>query len=368
MEPRPQRPRAQPGQHQQTGNSQAAPQPQAYPPGSYPEGADPTSFVAPPRTEYDYSPLDLAPPGQRRRRQLVAAVVGVLSVLLLGAIVFFSFLLLRDEEPPSEEDDLLAAQTEIAAQQATIDANQTVVAQAAAEQTAEAEALNPGATAPATEEAPAGEDATEDTPAGEDAPPAEEETPSADTGEEDTSDTSASSELAGQPSLTSEQLATLLTDQAAVPEILTIVNDSSLTEEEVAAAIGGNRQAETNLETWGWSGNAQRAFSPADPASVDPAATSSITVSIHGFGSPEGCAEALVFFSDILANGGYDELEAPPLGDSARLLTTTAAEDGTTIVALYVQDGSVLYRFGGASLEGDPTQDVIDVATATLGG
>jgi hypothetical protein len=290
-------------------------------------------------------------------------------VVLLGAIVFFSFLLLRDEEPPSEEDDLLAAQTEIAAQQATIDANQTVVAQAAAEQTAAAEALNPEATAPATEEVPAGEDPTEDAPAGEgeDSPPAGEETPPAETGGEETSDTGASSEFAGQPNLTNDQLATLLTDQAEVPEILTIVNDTNLTEAEVATAIGGNRQAETNLETWGWSGHAQREFSPADPANVDPAATSSITVSIHGFGSPEGCAEALAFFADYLAGLGYDELEAPQLGDSARLLTT-AAEDGTTIVALYVQDGSVLYRFGGASFEGDPTQDVIDVATATLGG
>jgi hypothetical protein len=336
----------------------------------YPEGADPTAFIAPPRTEYDYSPLDLAPPGQRRRRQLVAAAVGGLSVLLLGAIIFFSYLLLRDEEPPSQADDLLAAQTQIAEDAATVAANQTVVAQAAAEQTQTAQNLNPDATgeAPPTEDAAAG--ATEDAPAG----TGQQETPDAasdpqtgtDDGADAGTDATGRPELAGQPSLTNEQLVTLLPAQEDVPETLTITNDSSRTREEVATAIGGNRLAETNLDTWGWSGNVERQFNPADPANLDPAATLQVTVSIHGFGSAEGCAEALVFFSDFLAELGYDEAEAPDLGDSARMLTTTA-EDGTTIVALYVQDGSVLYRFGGSSLEGDPTQDLIDVATATLG-
>ena len=141
MEPRPQRPRAPSGQPTQQ------PHPtQAFAPGEYPEGADPTAYIAPARTEYDYSPLDLAPPGQRRRRQLVAAAVGGLSVVLLGAIIFFSFLLLRDEKAPSQNDDLLAAQTQVANAAATVSANQTVVAQAAFDQTAEAQALNPDAT------------------------------------------------------------------------------------------------------------------------------------------------------------------------------------------------------------------------------
>ena len=43
-------------------------------------------------------------------------------------------------------------------------------------------------------------------------------------------------------------------------------------------------------------------------------------------------------------------------------------EEGQTYVALYVQDGSVMYRIGGYSAAGDPAQDVIDVATAMLGG
>jgi hypothetical protein len=363
MEPRPQRPRAQSGQH-----TQAMPPAEstAQQQGAYGQGPEPPAFIAPPRTEYDYSPLDLAPPGQRRRRQLVAAVVGALSVLLLGAVVFFSYLLLRDEEPPSEQDDVLAAQTEVAQRQATLDAEETIIAQAAAEQTQQAENLNPQETGEA-ETPVATEGATEEAPAtnGETPADATEEPATGDDGGE-TSGTG-TSEFAGQPNLTGDQLETLLPSQDVVPETLTVSGDLTRTEEEVAGALGGNRLAETNLETWGWSGNVERQFSSADPASVDPTATSFITVSIHGFGSAESCAEALVFFSDIVVESGAEEVEAPELGDSARMLTSTA-DDGTTIVALYVQDGAVLYRFGGASLEGDPSQDVIDVATATLGG
>jgi len=37
------------------------------------------------------------------------------------------------------------------------------------------------------------------------------------------------------------------------------------------------------------------------------------------------------------------------------------------LVALYVQEGSVLYRIGGFSLAGDPTLDVLGVASAMIG-
>ena len=359
MEPRPQRPRAQSGQTSQTARSAGNPQ-SAQLPGDTSEGVDPTSFIAPARTEYDYSPLDLAPPGQRRRRQLVAAAVGGLSVLLLGAIIFFSYLLLRDEEAPSENDNVLAAQTENANDAATVSANQTVVAQAAADLTAEAQSLDPGAT-----EEPAGvteEAAAESTTAPEETVPAG-ETPNA--GETPASDNPP--DLSGNGALTAEQLTETLPDAAQVPEQLTEVADVSRTQEEVVEALGGGRPAESNITDWGWTGNVERQFSVADPASADPATTTYLAVSVHGFGNPEAAAEALPFFSDILVNtAGYTEGEAPALGDAARLLTMTT-EEGETNATLYIQDGSVLYRILGFSSAGDPSQNVIDVATAMLG-
>jgi hypothetical protein len=319
---------------------------------------DPATFIAPARTDYDYSPLDLAPPGQRRRRQFVAAAVGGLTVLLLGAIAIFGYLLLRDEPVDDRESDLIAAQTEAAELRATAAAAETIVAQAAAEQTALAQGPGAGAATPpaaadpgaaGTEPATSG-GAAETPAAGATQPPAE--TPA---------DAAAGSDAA----LTPEELAALLPEAADVPDGLDAVTDNERDQAGVVEALGGGRPAEQNLETWGWTGNVERVFSPSDPAALEPGATIALSVSIHGFATPQAAAEALPFFSDILVANGYEEVDAPALGDEARLLQVTN-EDGSTNVALYVQAGTVLYRIGGASTGGDPSQDVIDVATAIL--
>jgi len=362
MEPRPQRPRTPASSSGQGTRSQ--PTVGHDTPSGY--AGDPGAFVAPQRTEYDYSPLDLAPPGQRRRRQLVAAAVGALSVLLLGAIIFFSYLLLRDEDPPNQNDDLLAAQTEVANQEATLSANQTVIAQAAAEQTASAEALNPGTTAesPATDPTadPAGttgEDPAE-TEAADEVP--------ADTATEEpaTGETPEAPDLSGNAALDEAGLEALLPTADQVPAALTDEVNTTRTREQVVESLGGGRPAETNLQDWGWSGNVDRAFQVPDPAAADPASTTYLGVSIHGFASPTGAESALPFFTGILIDGGgYTELEAPDLGDESRMVTMTN-EEGVTNVYLYVRDGSVLYRFLGSSPGGDPAQDVMALANDLL--
>ncbi|HEV2066606.1 MAG TPA: hypothetical protein VGR08_07210 [Thermomicrobiales bacterium] len=311
----------------------------------YGEG-DPGTFIAPARTDYDYSPLDLAPPGQRRRRQFVAAAVGGLSVLLLGAIAVFGYLLLRDEPANDDDNDVIAAQTELAASRATIAAQETIVAQAAAEQTALVQ--GPAATPPEATAPPADEGGAETPAAGATRPP--EETPA---------DAAGGTGAALSP----DELSTLLPAEDTAPAGLDSSADSSRDQAGVVEALGGGRPAEQNLETWGWTGNVERTFSASDPESLEPGATSYLVVSIHGFGTPRAAAEALPFFSDILVNSaGYDEVEAPDIGDRARMLQVTG-EDGITNVALYVQDGTVLYRIGGAAPDGDPTEDVVEAAT-----
>lgn len=320
---------------------------------------DPATFIAPARTDYDYSPLDLAPPGQRRRRQFVAAAVGGLTVLLLGAIAVFGYLLLRDEPVDDNESDLIAAQTEAAELRATAAAAETIVAQAAAEQTALAQgpgapsATPPPATDPNAAAAEAGEGGAETPAAGATRPPAE--TPA---------DAAAGSDAALEP----EELTALLPEADDAPAGLDTPSDSSRDQAGVVEALGGGRPAEQNLETWGWTGNVERSFAPSDPEALEADATTALVVSIHGFGTPEAAAEALPFFSQILIDAnGYEEVEAPDLGDSTRLLQI-ANEDGSTNVALYVQEGTVLYRIGGASSGGDPTEDVTDIATTILEG
>jgi hypothetical protein len=292
-------------------------------------------LVAPPRTDYDYSPLDLAPPGQRRRRQLVAAALGGLLMLVLVAAIVFAFLVLRD--PGDDDDNILAMQTQVAA---------TGAAQ---------QASTPDATEPATEETQA---------AGETGQPTA--TASLDTaGEQAAVEPTQPAANAGGAGPTSEELTAMLPGQDIMPVGLDSVSDSTLTLEDVVGALGGSREAETNLTNWGWSGNAQRSFTASDPAALSPDATTDLTVSLHGFSNDQAAAEALTFYSDVLVNSGYQEVEVGDIGATNRMLLMPQ-EDGGTTVALYIQQGPVLYRIGGYSPGGDPTTNVVNVATAVI--
>ncbi|HWK80831.1 MAG TPA: hypothetical protein VNP95_08680 [Thermomicrobiales bacterium] len=315
---------------------QAAPSPaqQGY---ADPAGPESRGFIAPPRTEYDYSPLDLAPPAQRRKRQLVGGIIAALALIVLGALAVFGYLLTRDDKP-SEAELLAPTQTAIAAFQATSTAEvaQNAVGTPSANETV-------AATEPAAGTQPA-------------------------TGGQPTTASTQPAQQGTSSGPSQAALAALLPEASALPVTgLDVVEDSSLTEEQVVAALGGTRPAEQNLETWGWSGNATRSYSAADPASLDPTATTAIVISVHGFNSPESAQAALTFFSDILVNSGYEEIDAPQLGDKVRLLKIPN-EDGSTNVALYVTKGNVMYRIGGsAGVGGDPTDAVEQVAQSLLG-
>lgn len=361
MEPRPQSSRSahdQPSPRQAPAGSGRGPQDT----GAFPQQPDPTMVVAPPRSDYDYSPLDLAPPGQRRRRQLVAAGLGGLVVLLLVAAAVFAYLVLNEDDPEST-DGIAAAQTEVAVSEATLAAEQTIVAEAV------------GGTVTPEDQAQDGEgdaDAT-NAPAGEEGGEAE-GTTTVDEGGADAaanpteaSITDAVGDAIGGSGPSEEELQALLPAQDIMPQGLTAGEDVTRTQTEVAAAIGGNREAETNLQEWGWTGNVERNFTAADPAALAPDATTDITVSLHGFSDDAAAAEALVFFSDVLVGLGYEEVEVGDIGATNRMLVQPQ-EDGGTTVALYVQQGPVLYRIGGYSPGGDPTTNVVNVAQSMLGG
>jgi hypothetical protein len=309
--------------------------------------------VAPPRADYDYSPLDLAPPGQRRRRQLVAAALGGLVMTLLIAAVVFAYLILRDDSPAEEGgNDIAAAQTEVAGERATVSAKETIIAQAGGDTTTPAAGAGaaPTATAPAGGEAAAPGGTTQVDQAGEQAA---------------VEPTEVAANAGAGTGPTAEDLQALLPAAAIMPSGLDNVTDTTRAKAEVVSALGGGRDAETKLASWGWSGNVERSFTAPDPALLAPDATTDITVSLHGFSSDAAAAEALTFYSDILVAGGYEEVEAGSIGATNRMLVQPQ-EDGGTTVALYVQQGPVLYRIGGYSPGGDPTANVVNVATAML--
>jgi hypothetical protein len=347
MEPRPQRPRPTSAQGQSTQPHAGGPSSSSSPQG-YPEGADPTAFIAPPRTEYDYSPLDLAPPGQRRRRQLVAGVIGVFALVLIGAIAVFGYLLLRDDSPDTNPN-VAATQTALAQQEASLEARQTEVANLVPKATGTPQGAGTGSGA--------GTAAGTDGGAGAETQPTK------------TQPTTAPTQVAATTAgPTIDQLKALLPDKSIMPVGLDTVEDTGLDEPGVVAALATNPGAQENLDKWGWSGNAGAKYSASDPGSLDPTATTAISISIHGFGSDAYAADALTFYSDALikAGGSWQEATAPSLGGKARLLTQKL-EDGTTNVALYVQKGNALYRIGGSSPGGDPTDSVLQVATQMLG-
>lgn len=338
MEPRPQQPRqpsggqSQPQGQPSSGGSQPPSQPPPPPQGpenqGYPEGYDPTTVVAPPRADYDYSPLDLAPPGQRRRRQLIAGALGALSVVLVGALIVFGWMLVRDDPADDDPQDRVASVTQ------TPESNE-----------AAGDGGNVAATPPATTEAPTEEAAAEPTPPEATEPP-DEDAPASDV----------ETDEAG--------LTAILPDSSTLPEGFDEGADASRSLEEVTNALGASRIAEQNLANWGWTANVERTFT--NPA-AEPGVTSSLIVSLHGFQDGPAAAEALPFFTDILINLGYYDVDPPPLGESQRMLRQDQ-EDGTVWVTLYVQEGPIMYRYIGIAPGGDPTQDVIDVATQMLGG
>lgn len=331
MEPRPQKPRQpQGGRPAQPGDGGTPPQPpqQGYTPlpgqepQAYPQGYDPGAFVAPPRTDYDYSPLDLAPPGQRRRRQVIAGVIGALAVVLLGALIVFGWMLLRGEDGGDSGTNIAAVATESPAANDVAGANTDATPTPETAPTEAAQPTQPVSPTPTPQ--PAG--------------------PAVDTSE------------AG--------LTQLLPDPALAPAGFDSGTDSSNDLAAVVAAIGGNRQAEQNLTDWGWTANVSRAFNNTAPTD---GSTDALLASLHGFKDAPSAAAALTFYADYLASTGASDVDAPALGDSARMLTSTD-ETGNVSVSLYVQQGPVLYRFWGvASAGGDPTQAVIDFATQTLG-
>lgn len=368
MEPRPQSPRSahdQPPSRQTPGGSGR----ESQETGAYQQQPDPTTVMAPPRSDYDYSPLDLAPPGQRRRRQLVAAGLGGLVMLLLVAAVIFVYLVISEDDPNDETTGgIAAAQTEVAVSEATLAAQQTLVAEAVGDnETPEGESA-------------AGDDDATAASAGENGGDPD-GTTTVDEGGDEAADAPSDSSLTdvvgqiaggsngggGGSAPTEDELTALLPSQNIMPQGLDDVAETSRTEDEVAAAIGGNREAETNLQEWGWSGNVERSFTALDPASLAPDATTQIIVSIHGFSGDAAAAEALTFYSDVVAASGFEEVEAGDVGDSNRLLVQPTEEGGTN-VAFYVQQGPVLYRIGGYSPGGDPTTNVVNVAEEMLGG
>jgi hypothetical protein len=164
-----------------------------------------------------------------------------------------------------------------------------------------------------------------------------------------------------------QPLLELLPTQDQVPAGMILSDEAERSKADVLQALGGSEEAAQHLEDWGWSGNAYRDFIVPEDGVPPPTGTTYINTSVHRFADAESAANALVYYSDFVVNEqGLQEVEAPAIGESARLLQ--GAPGGVPLAILYVQNGPILYRLGGStsSAEGDPTTDVLSVATAII--
>jgi hypothetical protein len=159
----------------------------------------------------------------------------------------------------------------------------------------------------------------------------------------------------------------LLPTQEQVPAGMILSDEAERSKADVVQALGGTDEAAQHLEDWGWSGNAYRDFIVPDGGQPPPTGTTFINASVHRFADAASAANALVFFSDqVILEQGLQEVEAPAIGESARLLQ--GSPNGVPLAILYVQNGPIMYRIGGSTsaAEGDPTTDVLSVATAIM--
>lgn len=328
MEPRPQQPRPQP----QSGNTppaggppqqpQVGPDPaqqtQQYQPQP---GFDPSAFSAPPRSEYDYSPLDLQPPGQRRKRQVIAGIIGALVVVAIGALIIAGWMAVRDDDKsvdPTPTNDRVAE----------LNSTPTEPAETTTDGTTPAANETEAAEAPAPTQVPA-------------------------------------TEAPAATVYTAESIRGTLPVVESMPGAFSEGGDSPQDLPTVVEALGGGPEVETMLTNNGWQAAMTRTFVSDDPVTTG---TTIINVSSHAFKDAPSALAALPEYSGILQGFGWSPVEGEQYGDGSTTLTWTNPETGEEAVTIYFVQDQLLYRvYAIGPAEFDSTPNVVHVVRQILG-
>lgn len=324
MEPRPQKPR-QPVQPQ--GPQQTNQQPTQYigpdpsqlrqQPGQ--PGLDPAAFQAPPRAEYDYSPLDLQPPGQRRKRQVIAGIIGALAVVAITALIVAGWMALR-----GDEDDEVGQPTP-------------------PDRVAE---LNSTPTSAPEENVPPGEATqTADQPPAPTAPP--EPTQPAATVYDETS------------------IRGVLPPVTSLPEGFVEAGDTPTDLATTTTQLTCETDPGPLLDELGWQAAMSRRF---DSSSPETTGTTTITVSAHAFKDEASAQRAVEEYAAILECFQWTRVDGEPLGPASQYLTWSNPDTGESSITIYFTDGQVLYRvFASGPADFDSIPNAVQVARRILG-
>jgi hypothetical protein len=283
-------------------------------------------------------PMPIKPRGERGNRWLRYLFAALLLAVVVGGSAFAVTRLFgdddKDPETPAQTTQQETPESDLAA------TDPTATEEGDAEPTQPADDAEPTAT-----EEPSEEENAAPTEESDQAEPTEETAAAAaDTGE-------------GEDAPSERDALSYLPEVSDLDGSWVVSAEGNRTKEEVAAALGeGGDEALTGFR---WRENPFRDFNREGQAADDE--TFFVSVSVHRFGNEEGAAEALAYFSDVLAAGGvYQPSAEVPVGDASVALA--GSQDGANLYALYVQDGNYLIRLGGSSLVGDPAPFVDDVA------
>ncbi len=150
-----------------------------------------------------------------------------------------------------------------------------------------------------------------------------------------------------------------------VPEGMVIISDGDRMLDDVASGFGDPVGTIEQFVTWGWEGNAIRAFHIADGEDAPPETVDGIYISVHQFGSPTVAAEALEYsVEEHLLDPVIEEVTSPAFGERSRALMGEMAYG--TEITFYVQAGPYLIRLSASSPEGDPTVEATGLMQSML--
>jgi hypothetical protein len=141
-----------------------------------------------------------------------------------------------------------------------------------------------------------------------------------------------------------------------------IVDDGTLSFEQLLGRFSGVPDAETHLQTWAWQASAFRQFGCDGPPDGE---AGWIDISLHLFGDPPAAQEAVDYFAAVRAEGGPLVPVAPPaIGDHAAALAGPASNGKE--FTIYASQGPLLVRVTGVSPSGIPFINVLTVTQSVL--
>lgn len=158
-----------------------------------------------------------------------------------------------------------------------------------------------------------------------------------------------------------DQLTSVLLTESDMPAGLQVLNETSLTRDQVAGAYPGVTQDQ--LASWGWVASVDRFFSTSGSASPSDNLETAV-ITLHQFGAAAEASSALsAFATSSEANGWKANVTNT---DEVQVLTIAASGNGIVPdgvdVVVYLLLGETVADIRGFAFGGDATADTIEVA------